>query len=66
MSGDLKTEVESWLDANWDSENQREIGTESYDGKRWLTKVVDAGYALLFIDLQAGKYFVLSVSISPA
>ncbi|MGB0907684.1 MAG: acyl-CoA dehydrogenase family protein [Maricaulaceae bacterium] len=43
---DLKQEVESWLDANWDSENRCERGTEAYDQKSWLTKVVDAGYAV--------------------
>lgn len=46
MSAALKTEVESWLDANWDSENGCEVGAKTYDEKSWLTKVVDAGYAV--------------------
>lgn len=46
MSIDLKQEVESWLDKHWDSGNEREVGTETYDQKAWLTKVVDAGYAV--------------------
>ena len=46
MSADLKQEVEGWLEAHWDSKNGREVGTSSYDQKSWLTKVVDAGYAV--------------------
>lgn len=46
MSIDLKKEVENWLDAHWDSANEREVGTKVYDQKTWLTKVVDAGYAV--------------------
>ena len=46
MSAALQQEVEAWLDAHWDSENSREIGTSAYDQKSWLTKVVDAGYAV--------------------
>ena len=46
MSDALQREVESWLAAHWDSENEREIGTSTYDEKSWLTKVVDAGYAV--------------------
>lgn len=46
MSADLKIEVESWLDANWDSENARELGTQAYDHRSWMSKVVDAGYAV--------------------
>lgn len=46
MSADLKQAVGSWLDAHWDSENACEIGTQTYDQKSWLTKVVNAGYAV--------------------
>lgn len=46
MSMDIKAEVESWLDKHWDSENECEVGTDVYDQKTWLTKVVDAGYAV--------------------
>ena len=45
MSEDLKTKVEGWLDAHWDSINNRQVGTAIYDAKTWLAKVVDAGYA---------------------
>ena len=46
MSTDLKQEVETWLAAHWDSENGRAVGSSDYDQKSWLTKVVDAGYAV--------------------
>lgn len=46
MNNDLKAEVEGWLDAHWDAENAREVGTKAYDEKSWLTKVVNAGYAV--------------------
>lgn len=45
MSVALKYDVEQWLDTHWDSEKSCERGTDSYNEKRWLTKVVDAGYA---------------------
>lgn len=45
MSDDIKQTVEAWLDDHWDTDNLREVGTDSYDEKRWITKVVDAGYA---------------------
>ncbi|MFK7975473.1 MAG: acyl-CoA dehydrogenase family protein [Halioglobus sp.] len=45
MSDTIKNSVEAWLDAHWDTGNRREVGSESYDEKSWLTKVVDAGYA---------------------
>ena len=45
MSEDLKAKVEGWLDAHWDSINNRQVGTAIYDAKTWLAKVVDAGYA---------------------
>ena len=54
MSAYLKQEVESWLDENWDRQNQRELGTEIYDEKSWLTKVVDAGYA---VPTWSSKYY---------
>jgi len=46
MSAALKLEVENWLNEHWDSENDREVGTPAYDEKGWLTKVVEAGYAV--------------------
>lgn len=46
MSATLKQDVESWLKTYWDSKNGREVGTSAYDQKSWLTKVVDAGYAV--------------------
>lgn len=45
MNEALKKDVQDWLSAHWDRENRREIGTKTYDEKRWLTKVVKAGYA---------------------
>jgi len=45
MSEIIKAQVEDWLDKHWDSLNDREVGTDTYNEKRWLTKVVDAGYA---------------------
>jgi len=46
MSAALKLQVENWLNEHWDSENDCEVGTSAYDEKSWLTKVVDAGYAV--------------------
>lgn len=45
MTDALKAEVENWLDTHWDSDAHRAVGTELYDQKAWLQKVVDAGYA---------------------
>jgi alkylation response protein AidB-like acyl-CoA dehydrogenase len=45
MSDALRIEVEGWLKTHWDSDNGREVGTDSYDQKRWLKKVVEKGYA---------------------
>jgi alkylation response protein AidB-like acyl-CoA dehydrogenase len=45
MSDALKHEVETWLDQHWDSAKGCSIGQDHYDQNRWLTKVVDAGYA---------------------
>ncbi|MEP4146091.1 MAG: acyl-CoA dehydrogenase family protein [Halioglobus sp.] len=45
MSDTLRAEVEEWLEAHWDSDNRRAVGTDVYDQKNWLGKVVDAGYA---------------------
>ena len=45
MSDALRKEVEDWLKRHWDSDNGREIGTDTYDQKRWLEKVVEKGYA---------------------
>jgi len=42
----LREEVEAWLDQNWDSEKLCEKGAGTYDEKSWLSKVVDAGYAV--------------------
>ena len=46
MSGALEHEVEKWLEANWDRGKGCEAGKDTYDQKSWLTKVVDAGYAV--------------------
>lgn len=46
MTDVVKVEVEAWLDKHWDTENRREVGSETYDEKSWFTKVVDAGYAV--------------------
>lgn len=45
-SSDLQAEVEAWLDKNWDSTNRCAVGTDHYDEPAWLTRVVDAGYAV--------------------
>jgi len=45
MSDALKHDVEAWLDQHWDSAKGCSVGEDSYDQNRWLTKVVDAGYA---------------------
>lgn len=45
MSDALREEVENWLQRHWDSDNLRAVDTEVYDEKRWLSEVVDAGYA---------------------
>ena len=46
MSESIAAEVEAWLDRHWDSENRRELGTDTFDQQSWLEKVVDAGYAV--------------------
>ncbi|MFK8049415.1 MAG: acyl-CoA dehydrogenase family protein [Halioglobus sp.] len=45
MSDAIRNEVETWLARHWDSANKRAVGTDTYDEKAWLEKVVDAGYA---------------------
>ena len=46
MSESIAAEVEAWLDRHWDSENRRQLGTDTFDEQSWLEKVVDAGYAV--------------------
>lgn len=43
---DLTNQLESWLDAHWDSEKRCEKGTAKLDTKSWLAKLLDAGYAV--------------------
>jgi alkylation response protein AidB-like acyl-CoA dehydrogenase len=43
---DLSVEVETWLDQNWDTVNKRELGTDRFDKKTWLTKVLKARFAV--------------------
>ena len=42
----LRDEVESWLDEHWDTEKACATGADSYCEEAWLTKVVDAGFAV--------------------
>ena len=45
MSNAIGKEVEDWLATHWDGDNKRAVGTDIYDEKCWLEKVVNAGYA---------------------
>ena len=40
MSNAIGKEVEDWLATHWDGDNKRAVGTDIYDEKCWLEKVV--------------------------
>lgn len=46
MSEAMVPNVEEWLDSHWDSVNKCELGAKQYDERSWLSKVVDAGFAV--------------------
>lgn len=43
---ELEKEVEVWLDNNWDAGKLCEKGADQYEEHSWLSKVVDAGFAV--------------------